>query len=144
MKIVFLLLAITAVKSAPAESCKGSLQLGDTTLTKSTEDATDTTYKTKGLQVLGCGSWMVYERKKHRGSEACIEASHGRMSLNDIGLRRVKSVKRRNSPCPRRAKRGVITFGRQCPNGTIWSFVHQACCQLGLFKSRFLDEDTCV
>ena len=124
MKIVFLLLAITAVKSAPAESCKGSLQLGDTTLTKSTEDATDTTYKTKGLQVLGCGSWNVYERKRHRGSEACIEVSDGRMNLNDIGLRRVKSVKRRNSPCPRRAKRGARTI---CPMGWIWSVFHHSC-----------------
>ena len=126
MKIVFLLLAITAVKSAPAESCKGSLQLGDTTLTKSTEDATDTTYKTKGLQVLGCGSWNVYERKRHRGSEACIEVSDGRMNLNDIGLRRVKSVKRRNSPCPRITKRSVV-LPHYCSNGQIWSPLHQKC-----------------
>ena len=75
-----------------------------------TEIVTDETYKTKGLQVMGCGYWMVYERKGHRGAEACLEASHGRLSLDDIGLRRVKSVYRRETPCPRVASASVVVI----------------------------------
>ena len=101
MKIFFLLLAIASVKSTPAENCDGSLQLGDITLTTSNLRVTDKTYKTGGLEVLGCGSWMVYSKT----GQACIDSSHGKMNINDIGLQRVRSVYRRKTPCPKRAKR---------------------------------------
>merc|ERR1711988_1085476 len=108
MKTILLLFAFTSVNSNIHDDghiekldCDGSLQLGDVNLITTIEIVTDETYKTKGMQVMGCGDWMVYERKGHRGAEACLEASHGRLSLDDIGLRRVKSVYRRETPCPR-------------------------------------------
>jgi len=108
MKTILLLFAFTSVNSNIHDDghiekldCDGSLQLGDVNLITTNEIVTDETYKTKGMQVMGCGYWMVYERKGHRGAEACLEASHGRLSLDDIGLRRVKSVYRRETPCPR-------------------------------------------
>merc|ERR1711988_340238 len=108
MQTILLLFAFTSVNSNIHDDghiekldCDGSLQLGDVNLITTNEIVTDETYKTKGMQVMGCGYWMVYERKGHRGAEACLEASHGRLSLDDIGLRRVKSVYRRETPCPR-------------------------------------------
>ena len=122
MKTILLLLVFTSV-SVKAESiddghnsvedCDGSLQLGDINLITTTEIVTDETHKTKGLQVMGCGYWMVYERKltsPNRGAEACLDASHGRMSLNDIGLVRVKSVYRRETPCPKIATPNVLVI----------------------------------
>ena len=115
MKTILLLFAFTSVNSNIHDDgdieevlCDGSLQLGDINLITTTEIVTDETHKTKGLQVMGCGYWMVYERKGHRGAEACLEASHGRVSLDDIGLRRVKSVYRRETPCPRVANVSVV------------------------------------
>ena len=117
MKTILLLFAFTSVNSNIHDDghiekldCDGSLQLGDVNLITTNEIVTDETYKTKGMQVMGCGYWMVYERKGHRGTEACLEASHGRMSLDDIGLRRVKSVYRRETPCPRVANVSVVTI----------------------------------
>ena len=120
MKTILFLLAINSVKfsqecvigcptEAP-EECDGSLQLGDVNLITTTKEVTDETYKTKGLQAMGCGYWMVYERKNHQGAESCLEASHGRMSLNDIGLIRVKSVYRRKTPCPQIANANVLVI----------------------------------
>ena len=126
MKIFFLLLAITAVKSAPAESCDGSLQLGDITLGTSNRHVTDKSHTTGGLEVLGCGSWMVFSRTGHRGHEACVEARDGKMSLSDIGLPRVRSVYRRKSPCPRITKRSIAP-PPPCPGGLIWSHWYQKC-----------------
>ena len=131
MKTFFLLNAVASIKSAPSNLewflgiCDGSLQLGDITLTTSTHHVTDRTHLTRGLKALGCGSWMVYSRTGHRGHEACIEASHGKMSFNDIGLPRVRSVNRRKTPCPRIAKRSVST--PICGNGMIWSWLHKKC-----------------
>ena len=117
MKTILLLFAFTSVNSNIHDDghiekldCDGSLQLGDVNLITTNEIVTDETYKTKGLQVMGCGYWMVYERKGHRGAEACLEASHGRLSLDDIGLRRVKSVYRRETPCPRVANVSVVVI----------------------------------
>ena len=120
MKTILLLFAFTSVNSNIHDDghieevlCDGSLQLGDISLITTTEIVTDETYKTKGLQVMGCGYWMVYERKlnsPNRGAEACLDASHGRMSLNDIGLVRVKSVYRRETPCPKIATPNVLVI----------------------------------
>ena len=122
MKTILLLLAFTSIKSSPdchgvtcprhntVEDCDGSFQLGDINLINTTKNVKNETYKTKGMQVMGCGYWMVYERKGHRGAEACLEASHGRLSLDDIGLRRVKSVYRRETPCPRVANVSVVVI----------------------------------
>ena len=115
MKIFFLFLAISSIKSAPTtmentthptpeESCDSTLRLGDITLGTSNRHVTDTTHMTGGLKVLGCGSWMVYSKTGRRGSEACIDASHGKMSLSDIGLQRVRSVRRRKTTCPKIAR----------------------------------------
>ena len=117
MKTILLLFAFTSVNSNIIDPghieevlCDGPLQLGDVNLITTNEIVTDETHKTRGLQVMGCGYWMVYERKGHRGTEACLEASHGRMSLDDIGLRRVKSVHRRKTPCPKIASSNVVVI----------------------------------
>ena len=132
MKIFFLLLAISSIKSAPSttsatpkETCDGTLQLGVITLGTSNRHVTDTSHMTGGLKVLGCGSWMVYSKTGHQGDEACIDASHGKMNINDIGLQRVRSVYRRKTPCPKRAKRSESE--RTCENGLIWSWIHKKC-----------------
>ena len=118
MKTILLLFAFTSVNSYIHDDghtekldCDGSLQLGDVNLITTTEIVTDETHKTRGLQVLGCGYWMVYEKKDYRGGEACIEASHGKMNLSDIGLRRVRSVHSRKTRCPRVAKRSAERTG---------------------------------
>ena len=84
--------------------------MGNVSLTATQEEVSDENSKPKGLQVIGCGYWMVYERKGRRGAEACLQASHGRMSLDDIGLRRVKSVYRRKTPCPKIASSNVVVI----------------------------------
>ena len=101
---------VTSSGRKAEERCDDSLLLGDASLTATQEEVSDETHKTRGLQVMGCGYWMVYERKGHRGTEACLEASHGRLSLDDIGLRRVKSVYRRETPCPRVANVSVVVI----------------------------------
>ena len=122
MKTILFLLAITSVKSSQdchgvtcpghnvVEPCDGSLLLGDVSLTATQEEVTDETYKTKGLQVIGCGSWDVYSRRGHQGTETCLESSDGKKSLTDIGLRRVKSVRKRKSTCPRIASSNVVAI----------------------------------
>ena len=132
MEIFFFLFSIALVKSAPFSNldwflgiCEGSLQLGEDTLNTSNEDVTDTSHMTGGLKVLGCGSWVVYSKTGRQGDEACIDASHGKMNINDIGLQRVRSVYRRKTPCPKRAKRSESE--RTCENGLIWSLIHKKC-----------------
>merc|ERR1712045_908825 len=148
MKIVFLLFAITAVKSATAKNCEASLdlgggwvvdsylKLGDMITTGSIPDVENETYRRLGLYVKGCGSWDVFERYNYIGYRGiaysnvhCIDASDGSLSspvrLSDIGFKRIRSVRKRNSPCPRRGKRNVQE--PNCPKGQIWPRLYQKC-----------------
>merc|ERR1711915_332702 len=127
MKTFFLLLAFTAVKSATARNCDSSLDLGggwetdsylvlgDMITTGSIKRVKNDTYRILGLYVRGCGSWDVFENYDYGvyryPGKSCIDASHGSLGspvrLSDIGFRRIRSVRKRNSPCPRIGKRSV-------------------------------------
>ena len=95
------------------EACDGSLLLGDVSLSATQEEVSDENSKPKVLQVIGCGSWDVYSQKESNPEgrlEACLEPSHGKVSLTDIGLPRVKSVRKRMSPCPKIASSSVVVI----------------------------------
>ena len=95
------------------EACDGSLLLGDVSLTATQEEVPDENARPEGLQVIGCGSWDVYSQKESNPEgrlEACLEPSHGKVSLTDIGLPRVKSVRKRISRCPKTANTKLVAI----------------------------------
>ena len=95
------------------QACDGSLLLGDVSFTATQEEVPDENARPEGLQVIGCGSWDVYSQKESNPEgrlEACLEPSHGKVSLADIGLPRVKSVRKRMSPCPKIASSNVVVI----------------------------------
>ena len=125
METFLFLLAITSVKSSQdchgvtcpghntVEACDGSLQLGDVSFTATQEEVPDENARPSGLQVIGCGSWDVYSQKESNPEgrlEACLEPSHGKVSLTDIGLPRVKSVRKRMSACPKIATSNLVVI----------------------------------
>ena len=95
------------------QACDGSLLLGDVSFTATQEEVPDENARPEGLQVIGCGSWDVYSQKESNPEgrlEACLDPSHGKVSLADIGLPRVKSVRKRMSPCPKIASFNVVVI----------------------------------
>ena len=105
MALYLLLLVVASVQSqvlptgTTVEYCDGSLRIGDVIVSNDTPNLKDG-HVSAGVEVEGCGAWIVYSRRRNSGSQFCIDSSHGLLTEAQLRFSRVRSVRKLHS-CPR-------------------------------------------